>query len=294
MAQKLLSILMMTLSMCAGCHAAEAATPTPAPFPAPSAASSPAPSAKTQAAADVSEPRQTPTTRPVEERAKLASLEQTAAPAPTTRPSFASEFDRELRRLLDNQPAESMQELPADERNLIASVIDGLAAFRRAASDEGSLLAAKSAPLAELSQRIRDTRPLEITTLAACRNVTQFGVYDPFEPARFTAGTDTPIIVYCEIDNFLSRATSDSRWETKLSYEAVLYADNEAAVSVVSKKPTTIADKCRNRRRDFFLADRMTIPGMLPVGKYILKVTIIDQLANHVAEKSIPLMVSVN
>jgi hypothetical protein len=282
MAQQKLLALFVVLSTCAGCHAADAAAPTTVP------------SAKTQAAADDPVPIQAPTTRPVEQHAKLASLEQSASAAPTTKPSFASELDRQLRRLLDHEPAESMQELPADERNLIATVIDGLAAFRRAASDEGSLLASKSAPLAELSQRIRDTQPLEIPTLAVCRGVTQFGVYDPFEPARFTAGTDTPIIVYCEIDNFLSRATSDARWETKLSYEAVLYADNEAGVSVVSKKPTSIVDKCRNRRHDFFLADRMTIPGTLPVGKYLLKVTIIDQLANHVAEKSIPVMVAVN
>ena len=38
----------------------------------------------------------------------------------------------------------------------------------------------------------------------------------------------------------------------------------------------------------------MTIPANLPVGKYVLKVTVIDQLANLVAEKTVPVLVGPN
>ena len=38
----------------------------------------------------------------------------------------------------------------------------------------------------------------------------------------------------------------------------------------------------------------MTIPANLPVGKYVLKVTVIDQLANLVAEKTVPVFVAPN
>ncbi|HYO08120.1 MAG TPA: hypothetical protein VER17_04045 [Tepidisphaeraceae bacterium] len=208
--------------------------------------------------------------------------------------NLASQFDLQLLRLLRNELGDTPGALPQDERQVLTFVTDALAAFRRSAGDDKSRLATKIEPLADLSSRLKATYPMSIPTLALCRSVTQFGVYDPFDPPRFTAGKETPVIIYCELDNFLSRPASDGRWETRLSYEAVLYTDGDAGVSVISKKPTRIVDRCRNRRRDFFLADRMTLPGTLPVGRYLLKVTVIDQTANHVAERTLPILVAPN
>ena len=92
----------------------------------------------------------------------------------------------------------------------------------------------------------------------------------------------------------IGRPANDGRWETTLSYEAVVYSDNEHSVPVITKKATTIVDRCRNRRRDFFLADRLILPETLPVGKYVLKVTVVDQQANHVAEKTVPILIAPN
>jgi phenylpropionate dioxygenase-like ring-hydroxylating dioxygenase large terminal subunit len=130
--------------------------------------------------------------------------------------------------------------------------------------------------------------------LAICKSVAQFGAYDEFEKASFPAGKETPTIVYCEVENFQSRQADPGRWETKLSYEAALYNNQGAdrSVAVWSKKPTNVVDECRNRRRDFFLADRFAVPANLPVGQYVLKVTVIDQLANHVAEKSVSIIIA--
>ena len=218
-------------------------------------------------------------------------IEDRAEAEPT---NLGSQFDLQLLRLIQNQPAQASDALPQDERQVLTFVTDALTAFRRSAGEEKSRLATKVEPLKELSDRLSAAEPMSIPTLALCRAVTQFGVYDAFDPPRFTAGKDTAVIIYCELDNFLSRAASDGRWETRLTYEATLYADGDAGVSVISKKPTNIVDRCRNRRRDFFLADRMTIPASLPVGRYLLKVTVVDQAANHVAERTLPIMVAPN
>ena len=227
---------------------------------------------------------------------------QPLAIAATTRPSasndLASEFDAALLRLLNNEPAPSASaSLPADERQLIATVIDSLAQFRESLRDNAnSTMAARVTPLLNLSDRIHAQSPLGVTTLAICRSVTQFGAYDEFDKASFPAGKETPTIVYCEIENFKSREVDPGRWETKLSYEAALYRNQSAdrSAPLWSKKPTTVVDECRNRRRDFFLADRFTVPANLPVGQYLLKVTVVDQLANHVAEKTVPMTITSN
>jgi hypothetical protein len=206
--------------------------------------------------------------------------------------TLINQFDAQLARIIHDQaPDDSFLTAPTEERELVDSVLSAIADFRETLRDESGLLADKSAPMLKLSQRIAEQIPLTLPTVALCRSVQQFGVYDPIEPARFAAGAQTPVIIYCEVEHFRSHQ-SESQWETKLSYEAVLYSDSDHPMAVLSKKPANIIDHCRNRRRDFFLADRMTLPATLPAGKYLLKVTVIDQLANHVAEKSIPITIA--
>ena len=221
------------------------------------------------------------------ESAKTPSVKPDEPPA-----TLAAMFDLQLKRLINDEPMADMKMLPADERGVLSAIVESLSSYRQALKNESSLLSTKTAPLAELSERIRATQPLALPNLRLCKSVSQFGIYEPFEPARFSLGKETQVIIYCEVENFASRAASDARWETKLSYEAVLYADNDAAVSVITKKPTSTVDRCRNKRRDFFLADRLTLPSTLPAGSYTLKVTVVDQLANRVAEKSVDLLVT--
>jgi hypothetical protein len=232
-----------------------------------------------------------PTTQPT-------VLSSGAFAQPTSAPAIdlVDAFDAQLVRMIhgDASADPSLAALPADERDLLTTVADCLASFRQSLKDPQSLMATRVAPLIELSDRIRAQTPLSLPTLAVCRSVTQFGVYDPFESASFTAGKETPIIVYAEIENFASKPATDGRWETTLSYAAVVYSDNEHSVPVITRKPTTIVDRCRNRRRDFFLADRLTLPANLPVGKYVMKITVVDQQANHVAEKTVPILIAPN
>lgn len=237
-------------------------------------------------------------TLPAVSAVPATSQSATSQPAETADPqdTLAAFFDAKLASLLADDPAAQIAptSLPQDDQELVQYVIDALASFRLGLRNPTNLMATRVAPLAELSDRLNAQIPLSLPTVALCKSATQFGVFDPIEPATFPAGKATPVIIYCEVDHFLSRASTDASWDTKLSYEAVLYPDGDHAAPVISKKPTTIIDRCRVRRRDFFLADRLTLPATLPPGRYLLKVTVIDQFANRVAEKTIPVQIASN
>ena len=110
-----------------------------------------------------------------------------------------------LQFLLDEQVPElsSIAPLPAEDRELLMTLLDGLTNFRNGLRAETNALQAKKvAPLLELADRLRSQGDLSISTAALCRSVQRFGVYEPMEPPRFVAGKDSEAILYCEVANF--------------------------------------------------------------------------------------------
>ena len=242
-----------------------------------------------------------PATRPVFSSAKgQAPADTAAAPAAyntsaTTQPAnvataadIADAFDSQLQRMLSSDASSdpSLAALPADERQLLATVIDSLAAFRMGLRSGDGLMATRVAPLLALVDHIKSQTPLALPTLALCSKVTQFGIYDPLEPPRFAAGKETSTIVYCEVENFASQLNERKQWETRLAQEVVLYT--ETGLPVWQDKTETIADQARRRRHDFFVVKKTTLPANISIGRYLLKVTIVDQQASRVAEATIP------
>ena len=79
------------------------------------------------------------------------------------------------------------------------------------------------------------------------------------------------------------------RLAVALRQELVLYTEFGAAVW--NDKTETIIDTARNRRHDFFVNKLVVIPKTLAVGRYLLKVSIVDLHANRVAEASVPIVI---
>jgi len=44
------------------------------------------------------------------------------------------------------------------------------------------------------------------------------------------------------------------------------------------------------RRQDFFIVRRVTLPKTLTPGRYLLKVTLVDEQASRVAESTLPIL----
>jgi hypothetical protein len=202
---------------------------------------------------------------------------------------LASQLDYQLLLLLKGQSAPQMEtiaSLSKEDREMVAALVDAIANLRaNVRTDAGLLAVQKARPLLDLADRLRSQAQLRVGTLALCSRVDGFGVFQPVSAEQFLAGREHVAVLYCEVENFLPRQNEAGEWETRLTQEVVFYNDRGQRVWAV--KPQAIRDVCRNRRHDFFVPMRLTIPSSLAAGQYSLRVTIVDQNANRVAENSL-------
>src|SRR2546423_8857004 len=98
---------------------------------------------------------------------------------------------------------DALTTLPLEDRELIATVMDGMTNFRNTLRADGNtLLSTKVKPLLELADRLRSQADLTIPVATLCTRVDGFGVYEPIDPLRFDAGKEHLAIVYCEVEEF--------------------------------------------------------------------------------------------
>jgi hypothetical protein len=204
----------------------------------------------------------------------------------------AGQFDFQLIQFLREEKVPQMPEmsaLPTEDREILAALLDSLTNFRNGLRrDNNMLMSNKIQPLIELATRLRSKAELTIPTIALCKAVRGFGVYDPV-PAEFAAGKEQPLIVYCEVENFASQLNAGQQWETKLKQEVELYT--ETGLSVWKSKSKIMTDVSRNRRHDFFLVEMIHLPSNLTIGRYLLKASVVDQNVNRIAEATLPIKI---
>lgn len=158
------------------------------------------------------------------------------------------------------------------------------------AADKGEASPLKRERISKVLESLAGPEPMQITAMALCSKVSGFGVYEPFDSTNFLAGRDQRMIVYTELDNFTSTVGVGNVYEVRLSQQVVLH--NEAdGLAVWKQDPVRIVDRSRNKRRDFFTVQMITLPARLGVGKYLLKVTITDQQGSSVDEKTMPIRI---
>lgn len=206
----------------------------------------------------------------------------------------SAHLEYQLLQFLFDQPTpqiSALASLPTEDREMLSAVLDGLTNFRNALrADNNMLLSKKIKPILDMAERLRGQADLTIPAMALCTRVNGFGSYDPIEPARFITGRETPLIVYCEVANFASNLNDRQLWETRLNWDLILYT--EQGMSVWSDKTQTIIDTSRNRRHDFFMLKKITLPPTLTIGRYLLKATVVDTQSNRIAESTVPLVVA--
>lgn len=129
--------------------------------------------------------------------------------------------------------------------------------------------------------------PLRITDAKLCTRVNGFGDYSELDVNAFLAGRASPVIVYAQVDRFMSRAGAGGRQVVEMSQELNIY--HEADGAHCWKRPAqTVTESTRTRRRDFYLTNAIELPSTLTVGKYRLKITMRDATGGGVAETTIP------
>jgi hypothetical protein len=200
-----------------------------------------------------------------------------------------------LRFLRDGQvpQLDAMASLPAEDRAVLTALMDGLSNFRTGVRADANMLTAKKIrPLLDMADRLRSSADLRIPTVALCTRVDAFGVYKAIDPPRFAAGREHPTIIYCEVENFSSQFNEERLWETKLTMEALLFTETGMLVwQDVDYKTKPVIDHSVNRRHDFYIAKMARIPANLTIGRYLLKVTVVDQQASRIAETTVPIQI---
>lgn len=149
-----------------------------------------------------------------------------------------------------------------------------------------------SAMLDKIRQDLDARAGLRIARAVLCTKVQGFGRYEAFETNRFVAGKAQPVIVYTEVDRFGQResagADGQPRYEIELSERLELYhtADD---LNTWNRAAETDRSVSRNRVRDYYLINQVTLPPNLTVGRYHLKVVMRDQVGGTMAEAIIPI-----
>jgi hypothetical protein len=151
-----------------------------------------------------------------------------------------------------------------------------------------------TATIEQLDAAIRSLQSraqLKLKHLALCRQIQTFGNYEPFEKNTFSPGQSA--LLYVEIQNFTSRPTGDGRLETLLKSmitirEAPPNGQAGPAGRIVHEIPVGVTpDICRTTRRDYFHNYEFKFPRTLPLGRYVLRLTVTDLHGNKKASESL-------
>ena len=133
---------------------------------------------------------------------------------------------------------------------------------------------------------------IRVTRALLCTRVDGFGSYEPFASNEFVAGQAQEVIVYVEVDRFGHRALTGNdglpRYEVEMSQRLELYhvADDLNTWNRAAEVDRSVS---RNKVRDYYLINKITLPKNLGVGRYHLKVVMRDLVDERVSEKIIPI-----
>ncbi|MBO6514519.1 MAG: hypothetical protein JJ974_11190 [Phycisphaerales bacterium] len=133
---------------------------------------------------------------------------------------------------------------------------------------------------------------IRVARAVLCTRVDGFGRYEPFASNEFIAGRAQEVIVYVEVDRFAQRELTGTdgqpRYEVEMSQRLELYhvADDLNTWNRAAEVDRSVS---RNRVRDYYLINKITLPANLGVGRYHLKVVMRDLVGERVGEAIIPI-----
>ncbi len=213
---------------------------------------------------------------------RLKKQEEHAAKSPN---DIETQYRLRMMYLIDGRDDKALapiEGINADVQEIIQAQIKALIAARSSAGRDSAEWANRQlTSIEELRRRVRARADLNIPTVALCTAIDGFGLYNPINPPEFAAGRDNRVIVYIEVDNFLSRKTDSGRYRTLLSVRQSLLT--AAGEEIWGSQDENIEDLSRQQRHDFYLSiGPITIPKSLSPGRYTLKVEVEDVLASKI------------
>ncbi|TWT31293.1 hypothetical protein KOR34_46690 [Posidoniimonas corsicana] len=123
---------------------------------------------------------------------------------------------------------------------------------------------------------------LTVGHLRFCEEVYGFGAYQPLKHARFRPGDEVKI--YAEVANFKTVTTPQGEHTSLATSYQVL---DQHGSRVDGGDVPVVNDYCASRRRDFHIQYGITLPKGIYPGRYVLELTLTDQLGDKIGHGTI-------
>jgi hypothetical protein len=149
--------------------------------------------------------------------------------------------------------------------------------------DDKQRAAAALGALDEARAKLSELATLQIRNAAFVASVDGFGSYEPSKSKSFQPGQK--VTLYAEVENFRSNPAEDG-YHTSLatSYQVL----DSTGRRVDGKQFPDVADRCRNRRRDFHMQYELPLPTRIYPGEYVLELTITDHNSGKIGQTTLP------
>jgi hypothetical protein len=130
--------------------------------------------------------------------------------------------------------------------------------------------------------------PLAISELRLCRSIAGFGSFEPLKDERVKAGQS--LLVYCEL-NGLQYEVRDGGFVSRISSRVELKSTTGGPV-VWAQELGDAEDKCRRRRRDYYVNYFVDLPKFLEPGAYRVRLLQTDLVAGCSVATDIPIEIT--
>lgn len=221
--------------------------------------------------------------RPIESTARqIADLEAIVARQPN---NIDQQLKLRMRYLEQGDEARALKPTPGMSEDIERTVINQIKSVIAAKSADGRTAPEAANKQLESAEAIRTgaaaKADLLVPRVALCTAIRAFGDYTPIEPPTFPAGRNNRVLVYIEVENFMSKQTDDGQYKTVLSLRESLLDARGRELWAQQNPP--VEDISRQRRRDFFLTTgERPISAKLPPGEYFYKVEVEDMQASKI------------
>lgn len=129
--------------------------------------------------------------------------------------------------------------------------------------------------------RLQEKANLELKNVTFCPKISGFGNYEKYPHDEFSPGQD--VLLYADLANVHSEPVADGKFRTSLKSTIEICREGRQGELVDRIDLAETVDICRTHRRDYFHSYQFTIPTKLTPGRYVLKLSVEDQLNRRVA-----------